>query len=120
MRRLFAALLLVVSTANAQEGFPLDGTWRGELSGSKSTVVLIMQWDGKTVSGTVNPGPNALTFTTAQLVPEGWHFTLKAADATGKEVSFDGAISDLGKYNRALTGKWTEGGRTHDVRFVHE
>jgi hypothetical protein len=112
-----------VSAANAQEGFPLDGTWRGELAGASpasATVVLIMQWDGKTVTGTVNPGPNSLTFTDAKLIPAGWVVTLAAKGATGKQVAFEGAISDLGKYNRVLAGKWTEGGRTYDVRFVHE
>jgi hypothetical protein len=123
MRGLFAVLLLVVSAANAQEGFPLDGTWRGEhvaSDGSHKTIVLIMQWDGKKVTGTINPGPGAAEFSAAGLIPDGWKVTLAAKTAAGASISFAGALSDLGKYNRALTGKWSEGGATFDIRFVRE
>lgn len=120
--RLMAGLLIAV-TASAQEGFPLDGTWRGHhaaADGSTATVVLIMQWDGKQVAGTINPGPQGIEFTDASLEPEGWKVHLAAKDAKGGAITLEGAISDLGKYNRVITGKWTEGGRTHDIRFVRE
>jgi hypothetical protein len=38
----------------------------------------------------------------------------------GAAVHFDGAISNLGKYNRVLAGKWTEGASSFDIRFVRE
>ena len=56
-----AALCLLLAVAvQAQEGFPLDGTWRGEWGADtgKSTVVIVMKWDGKNVNGMINPGPN--------------------------------------------------------------
>jgi hypothetical protein len=128
MRKLLIGNLLVASwlfsaVAVAQEGFPLDGTWRGEhaaAKGAPTTVVLIMQWDGKQVAGTINPGPNGIEFTGATLDPDGWKVHLAAKDAKGKEVILEGAVSDLGKYSRVITGKWTEGGKTHDIRFVRE
>jgi hypothetical protein len=124
MRQLLAGLLLLCAAAtNAQEGFPLDGTWRGETvakDGSHRTIVLVMQWDGKHVTGTLNPGPNGTDFTTGKLNPEGWKFTLDLKTKQGTTVHFDGAIADLGKYNRALAGKWTEGASSFDIRFVHE
>jgi len=124
MRGLFAALLLVTATAAlAQEGFPLDGTWRGETvakDGSHRTIVLVMQWDGKQITGTVNPGPEGRDFTNGKLNPDGWKFTLDVNTPKAIPVHFDGAISNLGKYNRVLAGKWTEGGSTFDIRFVHE
>jgi hypothetical protein len=116
-------LLALMATAQAQEGFPLDGTWRSETTakdGSHKTIVLVMQWDGKQISGTVNPGPNGWDFTGGKLNPEGWKFTLDTKTSKGAAVHFDGVISNLGKYNRVLAGKWTEGGGTIDVRFVHE
>ncbi len=123
MRKLFAALLWVAVAATAQVGFPLDGTWPAEhvaADGSPVTIVLIIQWDGRTVSGTINPGPDSIDFSDAVLTPEGWKVTLAAKDAKGAAVGFEGALADLGKYNRALAGKWTQGGQTHDVRFVRE
>ena len=124
MRGLYAALLLMAAaTVTAQEGFPLDGTWRGETvnkDGSHRTIVLILQWDGKHIGGTLNPGPNGTDFTGAKLNPDGWKFTLDLKTKKGENVHFDGAISDLGKYNRVLAGKWTEGASSFDIRFVHE
>jgi hypothetical protein len=116
-------LLLLASAAGAQEGFPLDGTWRGEFAakdGSHRTIVLVMQWDGKQISGTMNPGRDGADFTGGKLNPEGWKFTVGFKDAKGANVRFDGAISDLGKYNRVLAGKWTEGADSFNIRFVHE
>jgi hypothetical protein len=128
MRKLLIGNLLVASwlvsaAAVAQEGFPLDGTWRGEhaaAKGAPTTVVVIMQWDGKQIAGTINPGPNGIEFTGATLDPDGWKVHLAAKDAKGKDVILDGVVSDLGKYSRVITGKWTEGGKTHDIRFVRE
>ncbi len=124
MRGLIAALLLAVAAVTgAQEGFPLDGTWRGETTakdGSHRTIVLVMQWDGKQVNGTMNPGPESTEFTGGKLNPEGWKFTLGFKNAQGVNVKFDGTISNLGKYNRVLSGKWTEGTSSLDIRFVHE
>lgn len=120
---LSSLLVLLASTASAQEGFPLDGTWRGETKakdGSPRTIVLVMQWDGKQVNGTMNPGRDGTEFTGGKLVPDGWKFTLNFKTTQGANVRFDGTISNLGKYDRVLAGKWTEGTETFDIRFVHE
>lgn len=122
MRSLFAGLLLLASVASAQEGFPLDGTWRGVhtgADGSQRTIVLIMEWDGKVIGGTINPGPESISFETATLEPADWKFTL-AATAGGKPVTFTGTLGDIGKYDRNLTGKWSEGDQSFDIRFVRE
>jgi hypothetical protein len=44
--------LLLAVAAGSQEGFPLEGTWRGEWGpdGGKSTVVIVMKWDGENVN----------------------------------------------------------------------
>jgi hypothetical protein len=121
---LFASVLVAVAAvASAQEGFPLDGTWRSQAlaaDGSERTLVLILHWDGKQVAGTINPGPGGIDFTGATLDPEGWKVKLVARDAAGAEIRLEGAIANLGKYNRVIEGQWTEGGRTQNVRFVHE
>lgn len=123
MRAMFAGLLLLAGAASAQEGFPLDGTWRAEhvaANGAHRTIVLIMEWDGKTIHTTINPGPEAVMAASAELLPEGWKVSLKATGKAGAPISFDGTIGDLGKYNRHITGKWTEGNQSFDIRFVHE
>jgi hypothetical protein len=124
MRRLFAYVLLAATTAAiAQEGFPLDGTWRGERSapaGSPSTLVMVMEWDGKQIKGVVNPGPKSLTIKEGSLDPEGWKVRLVAESATGQKATFEGTLNDIGAYHRYVEGTWTEGGRNSSVRMVRE
>ncbi|MBX5462215.1 MAG: hypothetical protein IRZ28_14135 [Steroidobacteraceae bacterium] len=124
MRGALAALLLAATVAGAQEGFPLDGTWRGERpaagGGTPVTIVMVLQWDGKNITGVINPGPKAIPVTEARLIPEGWRVTLTAQTPDGKPISFEGKIEDLGAYDRKIAGTWTEGGRAYAVRMVRE
>ena len=123
MRSLLGVFLLVAAVAVAQEGFPLDGTWRGERQSAgetPATVVMIMQWDGQKVTGVINPGPKAIQIADAKLVPEGWRVTVAATTASGENIAFEGTIAELGAYNRSISGTWTEGGRKYSVRMVRE
>lgn len=123
MRMLFAGVLLLATAAVAQEGFPLDGTWRGTVAGpggAQRTIVLIMQWDGKSVTGTVNPGRDGTDFTGGTLNPEGWKFNLDIRNAKSGPIRFEGVIQNLGSYDRLLVGKWTDGAGTVDISFKHE
>ena len=52
-------LSLMVSSAMAQEGHPLKGSWIGEWSGNTTLgdfVLIVMDWDGENVTGMINPG----------------------------------------------------------------
>jgi hypothetical protein len=124
MRRLLAYVLVAASTvAVAQEGFPLDGTWRGERKadgGTAASLVLVMEWDGKQVTGVVNPGPKSLTIKEGRLDPEGWKVSLVAESATGQKATFEGTLGEIGSYHRHVSGTWTEGGRAYNVRIVRE
>jgi hypothetical protein len=55
----------------AQEGHPLDGTWYGDFgstpTGPRRDLTVAMKWDGKMITGTVNPGKNAVPIKTATL-----------------------------------------------------
>ena len=123
MRLGLVVVLLSASVAMAQEGFPLDGTWRGEraVAGKvPETIVMVLQWDGKKISGVINPGPSAVQISDATLTPEGWKVSIDAHGSKGKPIHFDGAIERLGEYNRAIAGTWTEGGKSFPVRMVRE
>ena len=58
----------IVTTA-AQEAHPLAGTWYGDYSTGtqKTDLTVIMKWDGKSVSGLINPGPNSKPLTSVVL-----------------------------------------------------
>jgi hypothetical protein len=123
MRSLLGVFLLVATVAVAQEGFPLDGTWRGERQAAgetPATVVMIMQWDGQKVTGVINPGSKAIQIADAKLIPDGWRVTVAATTASGENIAFEGTIAELGAYNRSISGTWTEGGRKYSVRMVRE
>jgi hypothetical protein len=115
--------LLLAGPAVAQVGFPLDGTWRGvhtAADGAQRTIVLIMEWAGRTIGGTINPGPGSLDFESAVLEPEGWKFTLAASGPGDTAIAFTGTLGAIGRYDRTLTGKWSEGQQSFDIRFVRE
>jgi hypothetical protein len=113
---LFAAVAIV---AIAQEGFPLDGTWRAQLEGNR-TVVVVMKWDGDTITGLINPGPRSVGFTAATLEPSDWGVRIEADKADGGRISVAGTLVDIGSYNRRIVGTWTENGATVDVELRRE
>ena len=123
-----ATLLIVVAlaaAADAQYGHPLKGSWSGDWGPAKETrnrLLLELNWDGKAVTGTINPGPNAVPLQKATLDPSNWtvHFEAEAKDASGRAVRYviDEKLENLGAYNRVLSGTWTQGGVKGDFRLV--
>ena len=54
--------------AYAQSSDPLSGSWKGDWGPSASDrnqVAVELKWDGKALTGTVNPGPNAVPLSKA-------------------------------------------------------
>src|SRR3970040_557753 len=130
---LFAAAACLAVAASAQEGHPLAGTWYGDYGtgNQKRDLTVIMKWDGRTVTGTVNPGPSAsplksavMDITPGKPAPEGESSTTgtppvfkvrfevdtpNAAGGTALTV-FEGTIQNPVAGNRRITGTWTRGG----------
>ena len=115
----FASVLVVLAvaaSASAQFGHPLKGSWSGDWGTNNSNrqhVVLNLNWDGKAISGVINPGANAVTLTTATLDPSTWmvQFVGDGKDKTGATVHYviDGKVENLGAFQRFITGTWTQG-----------
>ncbi|HEX5419115.1 MAG TPA: hypothetical protein VFY39_03880 [Gammaproteobacteria bacterium] len=119
-RRLASALSLAAVLAvgawlpaAAQEGFPLEGTWLGTWESNTvngDSVFLVLDWNGKSISGTVNPGTDNMPITDASLTPKGWlvHLEADAKDKSGKPVHYviDGKIEHLELPNRTIVGTW--------------
>jgi hypothetical protein len=117
-----AASLLLAVAAHSQEGFPLDGTWRGEWGpeAGKHTVVIVMKWDGKAVSGMINPGPNVVRFSGPVLQPSDWTVHIEAQSRDGQPIVIDAKLDDIGSYNRTLTGTWQQAGVSHPFTMARE
>jgi len=101
------------SPAAAQEGHPLKGSWLGTWAGNTThspDVVLVLNWDGKAITGIINPGTDNLSIKNATLNPEGWivHFEADAKDSAGRALTYviDGRIENLHVPNRGITGTW--------------
>jgi hypothetical protein len=114
--------LLLAPAIQAQEGFPLDGTWRGEWGpdGAKRGVVIVMKWDGKNVHGMINPGPNVVRFSGPVLEPSDWRVHIEAQSRDGEPIAIDAKLDDIGSYNRTLTGTWKQAGVDHPFEMARE
>lgn len=122
-RILFAIFALLPLAASAQEGYPLDGTWRGEWGqpgGEQTLAVVVMNWDGKAINGRINPGRNTINFTSAALNPLEWSVHIEAQTRDGEQIIIDGVLSELGSYNRKLTGTWTSAGVENQLVLTRE
>ena len=118
MRSLVLVVALVVAAfvappAVAQEGHPLKGSWLGTWSGNTThspDVVLVLNWDGKAISGMINPGTDNLAIKNASLNPDGWvvHLEADAKDTGGRALTYviDGKIENLHVPNRGIVGTW--------------
>jgi hypothetical protein len=130
MRKLILCLSIflgVIATAPAQEGHPLTGTWSGDWGASatqRAHLTLVMSWDGKNVTGTINPGPDAIQFGSVNLDVTNWTVRIEAdgKDQSGKpvHVSAEGKIEDLSSAHRKLAGTWTQGGSKGDFKLVRD
>lgn len=117
----------LVIPAFAQEGHPLKGTWLGDWGPNKSDrnqVTIVMDWDGKQITGQINPGPGSIALKNATLDPNGWtvHFEADAKNAAGQPVHYvvDGKIENLGLYNRVIVGSWGHDNMKGDFRIQRQ
>ena len=121
-------VLLLAAVAIAQEGYPLVGTWYGDWGPSRQErhdVTIVMTWDGKTIGGTIDPGPDAVPFKTATLDSSTWAVHIEAerpAKGASPAVRYviDGKLSNLGSYNRTLNGTWTSGATKGDFKLTRD
>jgi hypothetical protein len=116
---------LMAASALAQFGHPLKGSWSGDWGTDKQNrtrILLDVNWDGKAITGTINPGQNGVALQTATLDPSNWavHLEAEGKDAAGKPVRYviDGKLENIGAYQRIFSGTWTEGGKKGDFKLV--
>ena len=117
------AVTALSGMALAQEGYPLDGTWRGEWTapgGDKTMTVVVMNWDGNTINGRINPGRNMIFFEQASLDPENWTVRFSSTTKAGEPVEFEGELENIGSYNRTITGTWTVADVENELTLTRE
>lgn len=118
MTRLFSLLSLLVFMVvalplRAQEGHPMAGTWQGEW-GNSQFLTLILEWDGKTIKGVANPGPDTMVDVgKVSLDSSTWTVTIDTdlKDDAGKTFHFtaSGKIDNIGSPLRVINAEWSSG-----------
>jgi len=131
MRIVVASLIglvvaLRVFAAAAQEGHPLTGTWSGDWgpgAAQRTHITMVMTWDGKTVSGTINPGPEAIPVDSIGLDVTNWtvRFEADAKSASGPiRITADGRLDDIASAHRTITGTWRQGTAKGDFKLTRD
>ncbi|MEP6963457.1 MAG: hypothetical protein ABI995_15355 [Acidobacteriota bacterium] len=115
--RAWALGLMVVGVLWGQEGHPLVGSWHGSYGPSaqqQTDATFILKFDGKSITGMINPGLNVMKLQTATLDPSTWtvHLEADTKDAGGKTVHVvvEGKIQNITNPRRTIVGTWTQGG----------
>ena len=121
---MFAKACLLLLFLAAQEGHPLVGTWSGDWGPTathRNQVTIVMNWDGKNVTGIINPGPDVIPMKVVTLDSRTWtvHIEADAKDSAGNPVHFvvDGKLDDILSYHRTLAGSWSHGNVKGDFKL---
>jgi hypothetical protein len=127
MLKIFAIIAFLLAPAFAQEGHPITGTWHGTFSSNaktKTDVTMVFTWDGKQISGLVNPGPDSVKTKQATLDPSQWaaHFEFDMKDKSGavSHVVVDGKMDDVTLIRRSIIGTWKQGDVVYDFKMTRD
>jgi uncharacterized protein (DUF2147 family) len=99
---------------------PLSGTWKGDwgpTADHRNPVTLELKLDGTNVTGTINPGPDAVTVTKGTFTKDSGAVALEAdaKDHAGKAVHYmiDGKLEGT-----TLSGTWTHDDKKGDFKVT--
>ena len=130
VRRLLLVLACVIvpPALVAQQGHPLAGIWSGDWGptpADRNPVVIELNWETTTISGTINPGyPDTAEIRMGTLNSKNWtvHLEAEGSDGSGNPVRIvvDGKLDNLGSPNRTLTGTWTRNNARGDFKLTRE
>src|SRR5215831_6216122 len=102
-----------------QRADPLSGTWKGDWGPSptdRNAVTLELMWDGNVLTGTVNPGPDAIQIENASFDAKTGKIHIEAnLAARNLQYVVDGTV-EKGK----MTGTWNHQRRKGDFQLTHE
>jgi hypothetical protein len=125
--RFVAVLTLVCVGLVAQEGHPMKGTWHGTWgpdATNRTSVTLVMDWDGKNVTGIMNPGLRSAPLEKTTFDPSNrqFHFEANYKDRAGvvSRVVVDAKLEEVTSPRRALVGTYTLGAQKGDFKAIRD
>ena len=111
----------------AQEGHPLVGTWHGTWGPNateRHDVTLVLEFDGKAITGMMNPGPDSVRFDKVTLEPSTWtvrmEATPKGTPKAAAPIVIVVTIQDTTNRYRSLVGTWTQGTVKGDFKATRD
>jgi predicted DNA-binding transcriptional regulator len=117
---LLATALSPIQPALAQQkGDPLSGTWKGDWGPSstdRNAVIVVLKWNGKTLTGTVNPGPDAIPIEKASFDPQSMKIHLEATKTSPNFVYVIDGVVEKDK----MTGSWSRPNRKGDFQLSRD
>jgi hypothetical protein len=118
---------LAVVPATAQQGHPLTGTWSGHWGPSatqQTPITVVMNWDGKNITGIINPGPDSIPLASVYVDYSNWTVRIEAGakDSPGKamHIEAEGKLDDIGSYHRTIKGVWQQGAAKGEFRLTRD
>jgi hypothetical protein len=94
------------------------GDW-GPNANAQDTLMVLMDWAGKSITGTINPGPKAVPITTAELNPDDWSLHVEGGTGANRVVLY-GKFENLTWLARSLAGTYTRGNQRGTFRITRK
>jgi hypothetical protein len=116
----FAIVASVAARSTAAD--LLSGTWTGDWGPSaadRNQVTVELKWDGKALTGTVNPGPNAVVLQKCTFDPKTGAIHMEA-DAKGRRGNDIHYLIDGKVENNTMTGSWNHDNRKGDFKITRK
>jgi hypothetical protein len=127
LRNWIITSLAILAPLPAQQGHPLVGSWHGTWGPNekdRTDVTVIFNWDGKSITGLLNPGLDPMKLDNATLDPSNWaiHFETDGKDASGHTVHIvaDGKIQNITNVRRSIVGTWIQGSIRDDFKIIRD
>jgi hypothetical protein len=118
---LFISFAIVASgSTKPMAADPLSGTWTGDWGPSaadRNQVTVELKWDGKALTGTVNPGPNAVVLQKSTFDPKTGAIHMEA-DTKGRRGNDIHYVIDGKVENGTMTGSWNHDNRKGDFKIT--
>jgi hypothetical protein len=122
-RALLLACMAICAPVFPQQGHPLTGTWSGDwgaTSTQRNQITFVMNWDGKNVTGLINPGPDSIPIASVFLDVSNWTVRIEADTKNKVHISAEGKLEHLGSYHRTIKGSWMQGSTKGDFKITRD
>ena len=94
------------------------GEW-GRDGNTQSGLMIVMDWDGESITGTVNPGPQSVPITQAALNLNDWTVHIESGTGAARVV-LDGKFENLTWLARSLIGTYTRGNESGTFKITRQ